>query len=194
VAVTSERIEAAAREILVAEGSAAVTMRRVAAAVGLTPMAIYRHHANREALLGAVADAAFAELAESAAGLVFDGAAGDELRARLNRALDEHLDFALGQPNLYAFLFTEPRPAARRYPADFGAGQSPTFTVLVDGLTRAARTGLIADEDVPRLGLIVAAELHGLVGLYHGGRIALSDNDFRDLCHAAVWRILGGAG
>jgi AcrR family transcriptional regulator len=52
---TADRIAAEASAILRAEGADAVSMRRVASAVGITPMAIYRHFPNREALLRAVA-------------------------------------------------------------------------------------------------------------------------------------------
>ena len=38
-------------------------MRRVAKAVGITPMAIYRHYPDRAALLNALADEGFEELA-----------------------------------------------------------------------------------------------------------------------------------
>ena len=42
-ASTSERIAKAARLLLDKEGVEGVTMRRVAKAVGITPMALYRH-------------------------------------------------------------------------------------------------------------------------------------------------------
>jgi DNA-binding transcriptional regulator YbjK len=48
---TASRIAAAARRLLDKEGTEAVTMRRVAAAVGVTPMAIYRHYPDRASLL-----------------------------------------------------------------------------------------------------------------------------------------------
>ena len=53
---TAGRIIEAARAIVTEEGAEAVSMRRVATAAGITPMAIYRHFADRDALLRAVAD------------------------------------------------------------------------------------------------------------------------------------------
>ena len=49
-----ERIAEAALDILEREGPEAVSMRRVAQAVGVTAMALYHHYANREALLQAL--------------------------------------------------------------------------------------------------------------------------------------------
>ena len=60
---TNRRIIIASRRLLDKEGAEAVTMRRVAKAVGITPMAIYRHYADRTALLNALADEGFEELA-----------------------------------------------------------------------------------------------------------------------------------
>src|SRR5260370_27972470 len=63
-ATTSQRIARAARRLLDKEGAESVTMRRVASAVGITPMALYRHYPNRDGLLNALADVGFVELSE----------------------------------------------------------------------------------------------------------------------------------
>ena len=60
---TADKIARAARRILDKEGADAVSTRRVAAAVGITAMALYRHYDNRDGLLNALADAGFADLA-----------------------------------------------------------------------------------------------------------------------------------
>src|SRR5262245_56437886 len=56
---TADRILRAARNLFEREGATGVSMRRVAAAVGLSPMAIYRHFPNREALLKRIGDDSF---------------------------------------------------------------------------------------------------------------------------------------
>lgn len=188
--VTAERIVAAARRILTEDGSAAVSMRRVATAVGLTPMAIYRHYPNREALLDAVADRLFAELAETWGKRSWP--AGADRDRQFADTLNEHLDFALGRPNLYSFLFTERRANARRFPDDFRDGGSPTLNVLIAMLTEGIERGDLREHDVLETAMIVAATVHGLVQLYHGDRIGLSETEFRALCLTAVRRIIDG--
>jgi AcrR family transcriptional regulator len=185
---TATRIAAAAREILTSEGAGAVSMRRVAQAVGLTPMAIYRHFANREVLLRQVADATFREIADTWAEKTHRG----PVEERLHAALDDYLDFALREPKLYEFLFGERREDARMFPDDFRARRSPTLNVLVEQLTEGMRTGLFRIDDVWEVAIAVAALLHGFVQLYHGGRIGLSDDDFRALCHASTRRLFDG--
>ena len=61
---TAEKILRAAHKLFDREGDEALTMRRVADAVGITPMAIYRHFPNREALLKRLSDDCFNAVAK----------------------------------------------------------------------------------------------------------------------------------
>ena len=176
---TKDRITAAASWLLTEKGAEGVSMRRVAAAVGITPMAIYQYFPDRETLLNAIADAAFVELVrrwESA-----DRPAAAD--ARMREMLVDHVDFALGQPRLYDYMFTERRDQARRFPADFRARKSPTFNLVADAVTAGVEQQLFrGDDDVWETSLLFAALLHGLIQLYHGDRIGMPDADFRALC------------
>ena len=96
---TPDRILAAARELLEGEGADQVSMRRVAEAVGITPMAIYRHFANREALLKAVADAAFLEVAQEWA----TRARHPDLMQALRHSMENYLDYALRHPHMFDY-------------------------------------------------------------------------------------------
>lgn len=57
-----QQVVARALEIVDTEGLDALTVRKVADAFGVTPMALYWHFANKDALLDAVGDAVVAEL------------------------------------------------------------------------------------------------------------------------------------
>src|ERR1700751_4540642 len=140
---TAERIAIAARRLLDKEGAEAVTMRRVAAAVGITAMAVYRHYPDRKGLLNALADEGFRELAEalSAVRTPGDGTAKngsaknsrrDSIEARLRRLLDVNVTFALENPRLFELMFLTPREGARQFPRDFAAGKSPTANVMAE--------------------------------------------------------------
>lgn len=185
-APTAERMLDTARKILLDEGSEAISMRRVAEGAGVTTMATYRHFANRQALLDELARREFAQLATDPA------ATWDGDPDRVGLAVDAHLNLALNRPHLYAFLFTERREGARRYPADMRAGLSPTLNVLVEGLRAARRRGAVSFADEWEIAMIIAAQLHGLVQLRHGGRINLEEADFRQLCARAVGVVLNG--
>ncbi|MDI6102800.1 TetR/AcrR family transcriptional regulator [Actinoplanes sp. NEAU-A12] len=185
---TATRLAAIARHILVTEGAGAVSMRRVAAAAGLTPMSIYRHFENRDALLKHVADECFAEIGRRWAQRPRSG----ELEQGIAELLDDHLDFAFGQPRLYDFVFTEPRDGARRWPDEFRDGGSPSLSLAADVLRGGITRGELRDDDEWELALMFAAMLHGLIQMYRGGRIGLPEDDLRSLCHRLVERMLNG--
>ncbi len=187
---TADAIRAAALQILEAEGPEAVSLRRVATAVGITPMAIYHHFASREALLHDVCDAEFNR--HAAMLVASQRQAGGSIETRLTRNLETFLDFALKRPHVYDFVFSQPREGARRYPEDFKARRSPTANVLADLLTEGMRTGLFRKGDVWETTLMMAAQTQGLITLWRGGRFSLSEPEFRALCHRFARRMVDG--
>lgn len=185
---TAERLVSAATDILCAEGAQAVTMRRVAAAAGVTAMAPYRHYRNREALLRSVADAAFAELGERWERRV----AGAGFMDRYIGLLDEFLDFTLSRPHLYRFLITDRREGGRQFPDEFRAGESPTFSPVVRAVEQGMLEGVLAEDDPLEVTLAVTAQAQGLIQLYLNGRIGLPEAEFRALCRRSTERMLDG--
>ncbi|MEV0645764.1 TetR/AcrR family transcriptional regulator [Phytomonospora sp. NPDC050363] len=183
---TASRIAAAARELLAEEGSTAVTMRRIGGKIGLSGMAVYRHYPSRDALLAHLADGYFAELAERWSDL--PTTAPDEA---LHLGLERMTDFALAEPRVYTFLFTEQRPGAREF-GELRAGNSPTFNLVVAAVKAQMDAGRLRRDDPWLVGLTITSHLHGLIGLHLGGRIGLPDGEFRELCRQSLERILHG--
>jgi AcrR family transcriptional regulator len=191
---TSERIARAARRLLDKEGVEAVTMRRVAAAVDITAMAVYRHYADRKALLNALADEGFRELAER---LAAERVAGNvrpsrTLEARLTRVLDVNLSFALENPQLFELMFLTPREGARRYPRDFAAGKSPTANLFAELIREGIASGYFRETDVWAIVFETGALWQGLMMLYLGGRVSMSATRFRAFCHESIGRYMRG--
>ena len=184
---TAERILEATGELMAREGADAVSMRRVAAAVGITAMAVYRHFPNRQGLLNALADAGFDELTRRLAA-VRRGDAVETLRA----VLDTHLDFAMEKPRLFELMFLSLRPGARQFPGDFRAGASPTANVAVKLIEEGMRRGDLRPGDAWEITLETGALLQGMVMLYLGGRISGTAADFRALCHRSFRRYFDG--
>ena len=60
--LTAERVVAAAIAIADAQGTAALTMRAVAEALGVRAMSLYNHVANKDAILDRMVDAVFARI------------------------------------------------------------------------------------------------------------------------------------
>jgi AcrR family transcriptional regulator len=62
IALSPDRIAVAALAIADADGLEGLTMRRLAAQLGVVPMSVYRHVAGKEGLLELIVDAAFGEV------------------------------------------------------------------------------------------------------------------------------------
>jgi AcrR family transcriptional regulator len=191
---TSERIARAARRLLDKEGAEAVTMRRVAAAVDITAMAVYRHYADRKALLNALADEGFRELAERLAAEDQAGSvrASSDIEQRLTRVLDVNLSFALENPRLFELMFLTPREGARQYPRDFAAGKSPTANLFAELVREGIASGYFRETDVWAIVFETGALWQGLTMLYLGGRVSMSATRFRAYCHEAIGRYMRG--
>jgi AcrR family transcriptional regulator len=185
---TAASILAAAREILDREGLASIAMRPIAERVGITPMAIYRHYADRASLLNAIADEGFRDLATRLQALKLHGG----IDTRLMQVADIFLESALQFPNLYQLMFLVPREGARVYPRDFKARRSPTFNPTVNILEEAMRAGELRPDDPIEIAFELSALSHGLIVLYLGGRVAQSEKQFRKLHQRSFRRYLNG--
>jgi AcrR family transcriptional regulator len=187
-ATTTQRISSAARRLLDQEGAEGVTMRRVATAVGITPMALYRHYPNRDGLLNTVADSGFVELAAKLADLRLTG----RIDRQLLKILDVFLDHAFDNPRLFELMFLTKREGARQYPEDFRMRRSPTANASADVIARAMETGYFRKDDVWEIVFEIGALMQGLIMLYLGGRMAMSPSEFRAFCHRSFGRYFNG--
>jgi AcrR family transcriptional regulator len=185
---TAERIIAAATKVLERDGAPKVTMRRVARAVGVSAMAIYRHFPNREALLHRVVDATFARASASFVGR----AASSDFTARLNELGDHYLDFALQHPHAFDYMYATSRDDARRFPEDFRARRSPTANLLAQWVEEAMSAGYLRTDDVWDVSMTLWAHGHGLISLYRAGRFSYSADEFRQFYRASFQRTLQG--
>jgi AcrR family transcriptional regulator len=185
---TADRIASAALTILEEEGPEAVSMRRVAEAVGITPMAIYHHFPSREALLNTITDREFAKLLSYMQVHPLNGDVEDRLLA----VMAGYVDYAFVQPRIFDFVFSRPRPGARQFPKDFRARRSPTLNPIADLLAAEMERGVLKKDDVWEVALALWAHVHGYIMLYRAGRVALSEKEFRKLLHRSIRRFLHG--
>lgn len=185
---TAEKIMRAARKLFDREGAEAVTMRRVAEAVGITPMAIYRHFENREALLKRLSDDSFNVAAEAWQANLQHADALPRLLAMAR----SYLDYAFDHPHLFDHAFSVRRDDARRFPEDFRAGRSPTFNLLVDAVVEGMRQGVLKPDDPWDVAMAVTAHQHGLIALYRAGRFSYDEAQFRKFCSESLERLIHG--
>jgi AcrR family transcriptional regulator len=176
--MTKDRILSAARAVLENEGIEGLTIRRVAQRAELSPMALYRHFTDKDALLNALMEDGLAEWESIVRGI----RVRDPLEWLM--ALGEaHLDFALKQPHRYDAAFFLPAPAARRFPDDFAAGRSPAIAMVMSRIDEAKADGRLRDEPTLEIALTLVAAGHGFVSMQRANRFA-SEKQFKALSRA----------
>ena len=173
--MTRDRIFAAAKAVLDREGISGLTIRKVAARAGVSPMAMYRHFADKDTLLNALlADGlgAWEELVRS-------------LRAEdpmewMEELIEAFLDFALTQPHRFDAAFFLPAPKARQYPEDFAAGRSPVIAMVMLRIDQARADGRMVEKPALEIALTLSALAQGLVSMQRANRFA-GEKQFRQL-------------
>jgi len=163
-------------------------MRRVAAAVGVTPMAIYRYYPDRASLLNALANEGFDELAARLPIKKFSG----NVAERLTKMMDIYMEHALQKPRLFELMFLKPREGARSFPRDFKAGRSPTANLLVEVVQSGMDSGYFRKGDAWEIVFEMGALSHGLLLLYLGGRMAVPRTHFRAFYRRCFRRFIHG--
>jgi AcrR family transcriptional regulator len=163
-------------------------MRRVAKAVGITPMALYRHYSDRAGLLNVLADSGFEELAARLA----EARPSGDLTRRLTKVFDIFMEHALQNPRLFELMFLQSREGARQYPRDFKARRSPTANVATALIREGMESGFFRNDDAWEITFEMGALLQGLIMLYLGGRMGMPAVRFRVFCHRSVRRHING--
>ena len=184
---TRDKILAATLQLMEsAEGADGVTMRRVATSVGVTPMALYKHFRNREALLTAATTAEYPRIA------VYFERANARTDVPGLRGMHGYLDYAFDHPQLFRYMFANHRAGAFVYPQDLKAHRSPSFDVLQTVVSQLMDRQVIRRDDVAETALGVWAHAHGLITLHLSGRIAMPRAAFRKLYMRSLDRFLNG--
>jgi AcrR family transcriptional regulator len=185
---TANKIASAALAILEEEGAEAVSMRRVAEAVGITPMAIYHHFPDRQRLLTFITDAEFAKLVDRLRALP----RGRTPKERLLHVMDYYIDYGFEHPRVFDYVFSRYRDDARRFPDDFRAGRSPTMNLVAETVSEAMKAGVIRKDDVWEVAMDLWSFAHGYVALYRAGRFCLDQAAFRTLFQRSMRRFFNG--
>ncbi|WP_426689800.1 TetR/AcrR family transcriptional regulator [Rhodanobacter ginsengiterrae] len=185
---TKEKIRRAAMKLFERGGADAVSMRRVAQAAGITPMAIYRHFSSREALLKQLSDDSFQVIAREWQ----TRATQPEALLRLPALLTPYLDYALQHPHLFDHAFSLRRDDARQFPEDFRNRQSPTLNVIADAIAEGIDQGVLRRDDPWSVAMTLWAHSHGLIALYRAGRFSYDEAQFRAFYLESLERLIDG--
>jgi AcrR family transcriptional regulator len=163
---TSERILEATAILLDSGGEAAVTLRAVAQASGISHNAPYKHFRDRNALLAALATREFVLLTESFRKL---GQARVKPLKKLKRALQAFSEYGRDHPFRYQLLFSDPEIAKQQGALQQAAMSA--FSALASLVDECQRGDALPAAPTTELTMLLYATVHGLVDLQAGGRM-----------------------
>ncbi|MEV7003818.1 TetR/AcrR family transcriptional regulator [Streptomyces sp. NPDC093982] len=173
----------AARELLEEDGSAGLSLRAVARRAGVSPTAPYRHYADRDSLVSAVAAEGYRELAEHLATVHPAPATPDDLAA----VAVVYVQFALDHPALFRAMFAEPCDPT----SEERVAATAVITAYVQGIVRDAFPGA---DNPEALSTTVWALVHGLAFLHLDGKLDSSTPEVvADQVHASVYALFSAA-
>jgi AcrR family transcriptional regulator len=175
VHMTRDRIFSAAKAVLDRDGIAGLTVRKVASRAGVSPMAMYRHFADKDTLLNALVEDGFAAWEK----IVRSLRAQDPMEW-LEELIEAFMEFALTQPHRFDAAFFLPAPNARQYPDDFAAGRSPVIAMLMVRIDQARADGRMGDKPALEIALSLSALAQGLVSMQRAKRFS-DEKQFKSL-------------
>jgi AcrR family transcriptional regulator len=152
-----DQIRDTARDLFAREGYESVSMRRIGAEIGCSPMAIYRHYENKEELLLSICEETFGRMIQ-----LLDKTRqtpGTRLEV-LRRCVQTIVDFHLSHPNHYKVTFMTvmpPGPVAERKVA---IGQHAMDRLRLGVRECAEAKGI--EVDVEMAAQIIRVAIHGL--------------------------------
>lgn len=180
-------LEEAVRTIQ-ARGVEALTLRAVGGKLGVSRTALYRHFADKSALLAAVAREGFRTLRLELLEAWERGGRGREGFAAMGVA---YVRFAVANPSHYRVMFGGFVHGGPANP-ELSKEASGAFQVLVDALIAQQHDGLVRQDDPLQLARFIWSLVHGIAMLSIDGRWRLQNADVEALTRYAVDRVRTG--
>jgi AcrR family transcriptional regulator len=169
----------AAMDLLEEGGATALSLRAVARRAGVSPAAPYRHYADRDALISAVAAVGYRELAEQLAAAHPSPSTADDFGA----IAVAYVQFALQRPALFRVMFAEP--------CDTDNSERVAATNAISEYVSAIVRQSFPGFDTEALSTAAWALVHGLAFLHLDGKLDASAPDVvSNRVRAAVHAVL----
>ena len=150
-----------------AEGVDGLTLREIGSRLGVSRTALYRHFADKSALLAAVATEGFRTLRQH---LVSAWDEGGRNRAAFESMGVAYVRFAMANPSHYRVMFggsIDPKVCG----PELAAEAAGAFQALVDALSSLQREGIVRADDTLTTARYVWAVVHGVSMLGINGQL-----------------------
>lgn len=162
-----EAIIAATRQLIINGGLEALTLRRLAATLGVTAPALYGHVKDKQDLLRAVAEDEFDRLI-----VRFDAVTDTDPVARIRAYNHAYVAHARAHPETFRVMFLFPPDLAGAGDVPEGVvlpGATRAFAAAAGAVTEAVETGALTADDPLLVALALWSTVHGVATVLHLG-------------------------
>ncbi len=173
---------------LLGEGGAqALTLRAIAQRAGVSHTAPYRHFADRETLLAALAAEGFRELSEA----LLKPRSRSPVK-RLEASGRAYVRFALARPEHYRLMFGSSLfGRIEQHPA-LAEAASGAYLILVEQIRAGQVVGAFRSGVPEQLAMVAWSTVHGLAGLLIDGLLPAQGKDLEQLLTTATSAVRRG--
>lgn len=163
--LTREAIVQSARNLIVADGLDALSLRRVAATLGVSAPALYAYVENKPDLLRAVAELEFEDLVTR-----FDAVESPDPIERIRGHIRAYIQHAQASPALFEVMFLFP-PGWASQPdvVEELPAASRVFAIGAAAVEDAMNAGALQGEDPLLVGIALWAAAHGTASVLLAG-------------------------
>jgi AcrR family transcriptional regulator len=171
-----QRILDASRDILLSQGFAALTMRRVAEAIDYAPASIYLHFQSREQIAQELCFAGLKRLYEH-----LQKVTAKDPAARLSGYARAYLEYAQSDPETYRLIFLADPQLSKAVFAqqDSGDAGAAALALIVTAFTELQAGSKKPNAKPLELAELFWAGIHGLASLRLTCSQALTSDEFR---------------
>ncbi|AFY76291.1 transcriptional regulator [Pleurocapsa sp. PCC 7327] len=160
-------------ELIAERGMSNWSLREVARRIGVSHTAPYRHFADREALLAAVAEKGFQEMSNYL--LQTLEKIPNEHSQRLQAIGVAYVQYAIAHPCEYEVMFRYSQKDEGQYPA-LSEAATTAFMMLVNVIIEGQKAGAFREENPKGLAWVAWSLVHGLAMLLVDGQIKVPEN------------------
>jgi AcrR family transcriptional regulator len=164
---------AAAVALLDKHGPDALTLREVAASVGVTHAAAYRHFEDKNALLAAIAEEGFRDLAKTVEQAVTRAPAADPLE-RMRAFADAYIGFAWDRRAQYGVMFGPRLNEDGRFPS-LEEAIAAVVAIGAKEIHAGQERGVIRPGRTRDIGMSIWVFAHGYAELVHRRRVKVKN-------------------
>ncbi len=154
-------ILSASREVLIRDGYEAISLRTIADMIEYSPAALYLHFKDKDAILQALIDEGFAELAMQLRKAQDPGS----VESLISNGVT-YIQFAMANPRLYEVMFLARSPEDQEYIRAMADAPPDCFAFLLEAVRAGQQQGTLTPSlSEPVLAYTIWAQLHGMASI-----------------------------